>query len=235
MPTMPVPLAEFAERKLGCAGTISAADRLSPGLLHLQVSCPQPRRKRWAPGQEIEFRVGTRAFRHYNVLAYDEPAGVLGVLIHLHGDGPGSTWAGGREVGEQVVVLGPGGSLGQRPAERRLLLGDATTLGTFAGMIAAGPPGFVGAVEVAAADVAAAEKLVPGLAVVPAQAEPGAALRGWLTASLADLGPVPADVAYLLGHAQTIQELRTILRSSSTLDRRAIVTKPYWSTGKAGL
>jgi NADPH-dependent ferric siderophore reductase len=247
MPSMPVPLAEFAERKLGCAGTISAADRLSPGLLRLRVSCPQPRKKRWQPGQEIEFRVGTREFRHYNVLSYDPGAdgsdGLLTVLIHLHGDGPGASWASTRGVGDEVIVLGPGKLLATPAGERRLLLGDASTLGTFAGMIAdAGPAAdgaFLGAVEVDAADVDAAAAVVPGLAVLPSGpasgAEPGDALHDWLAMTIAERGPLPADAVYLLGHAQTIQRLRATLRADTTLDRRAIVTKPYWSTGKVGL
>ncbi len=269
MPSMPVPIADFTERKFGIAGTISAITRLSPGLLRLEVTCPQPKRKPWQPGHEIEFRVGERAFRHYSVMDYTPapaPApdadadggaggGVMTVLVHLHGDAPGTRWLLGRAVGDEVAVLGPGHALDRGPGGRRLLLGDTSTISTFAAMLTAdgvGPAGdhdapaatsaavagnvrYLGAVEVAEADAAAAAELLPGIDVVVAQEAPGEALAGWLGKAVAETGGDLADRAHLIGHAGTIQSLRTTLRATTTLDRRAIVTKPYWATGKVGL
>ncbi|MCK9879012.1 hypothetical protein MXD59_25190 [Frankia sp. Ag45/Mut15] len=265
MPSIPAPIADFTERKFGIAGTIRTITRLSPGLLRLQVTCPQPKRKPWQPGHEIELRVGERAFRHYSVMDYS-PAGatdadggagggVMTVLVHLHGTAPGTTWLLGRAAGDEVAVLGPGHALDRGPGERRLLLGDTCTIGTFAAMLAAdgvGPGGdngapattttavaggvrYLGAVEVAEADAAAAAELLPGIDVVVEQAAPGEALAGWVGNAAAEAGGDLADRAHLIGHAGTIQSLRTMLRATTTLDRRAIVTKPYWATGKVGL
>ena len=83
-----------------------------------------------------------------------------------------------------------------------------------------------------APDVEAAASLVPTLTVVPSEAEPGVGLHGWAAAHYVADGP--GDHAYLIGHAQTIQSLRTHLRGQG-LPRTAVTTKPYWATGRRGL
>jgi NADPH-dependent ferric siderophore reductase len=240
VPTRPVPVADLAERRFGVTGTIVAADLLSPGLLMLRFTCPHPRWKRWRIGQAIEFRVGRRMFRHYSVMDYhatdDESTGLMSVLFYLRSEGPGSLWISERTVGGTVTVIGPGSNLPELTGSRRLLLGDTTSLGAFAGMIAAAGEGtvFTGAVEVDACDIDAAERLAPGLTAVAAGDQPGAALLGWLVGAITEQ-PDLADIACLTGHAQTIGSLRDLLRAGSGLEARAIVTKPYWATGKAGL
>lgn len=128
--------------------------------------------------------------------------------------------------------MGPGGGLRGRIADRRLFLGDASTLGLFACLAAFGHGSVVGAVEVPALDVEAAAALVPDLQVLPAAASPGVALHEW---TITSYDPDPQrDHAYLAGQAQTIQALRTQLRVQG-LRRNAISTKPYWAAGKTGL
>jgi hypothetical protein len=89
--------------------------------------------------------------------------------------------------------------------------------------------------ELPAADVDAAAALVPALTVVPAGERPGDATQAWLAAELAEA----PEVAYLAGHAQSIQRQRSLLCANRgdrpALDRRAIVAKPFWADGKTGL
>jgi hypothetical protein len=45
---------------------------------------------RFTPGQEVEFRVDQRCFRHYTAAAFDSLLGEVDVVFYLHGDGPGA-------------------------------------------------------------------------------------------------------------------------------------------------
>jgi alkanesulfonate monooxygenase SsuD/methylene tetrahydromethanopterin reductase-like flavin-dependent oxidoreductase (luciferase family) len=177
VPTLPAPLAATAERWFGRPTTITAIEQLSPGLRRISFHTPDLIGRRWPPGQEIEFRVTDREFRHYTAFAVDTGAGTYDVVFTGTATGPGTHWAWNLRPGDGVGVMGPGG--GVRRGRRELLLGDATTLGLFAALLTDAQT-ITGAVEVPAADRDAASAIVPGLAVVPAGDRPGAALLDWL-------------------------------------------------------
>lgn len=144
----------------------------------------------WTPGQEIEFRVAEREFRHYTAAAIT--GGTVEVLFALTAPGPGTAWARALRPGDDTGgLLGPGGGVRRDPARHELFLGDASTIGLFAALLRDATDA-VGAVEVPAADLAAAAGLLPGLDVVAAGSEPGDALRGWLHEHL-PASPTPAD------------------------------------------
>lgn len=114
-----------------------------------------------------------------------------------------------------------------------LLLGDASALGVL-GWLAAdardhGVP-VRGAVELPAADLAAGAALAGGLDVVLADERPGIALHRWLATS----GVREQEHAVCVGHAQSLQSLRADLLTRG-VSRRAVTTRAYWSTGRAGL
>lgn len=229
MPTLPSPrLAGAAERWFGRPGTVVSLDEPAPGLRRVGFEVPALRDKPWTRGQEIEFRVSERGFRHYTMCAVDPGSGLLEVLFALAADGPGTRWARGLALGDPVAVMGPGGGVRRQAGERELFLGDSTALGLFHALAPTAAEA-TGAVEVPADTVPAARALLPGLDVLTEGAEPGEALLGWLGALDA-----PPPRACLAGHAGTLQDLRRLLRERG-LGRSAIATKAYWATGRAGL
>lgn len=232
MPTLPGVLADRMDRWMGRPSRTTSVEQLSPGLIRVRFEGEALRGRRWVPGSEIEFRVSTRDFRHYTPTAFDDEAGAIDVVFQLHGSGPGVDWVRGVAVGDDVMVLGPGGRPWLREGRRHAFVGDASALGLFASLLAALPSEATayGVVEVPAADVGAAAALVPGLTVVAATDTPGQAALSWLDGSL----PALPDHAYLAGHAQSIQRHRAVLCAGG-LRRKDVVTKPFWATGKAGL
>lgn len=232
MPTLPARLATGAERWFGRPATVTAVEDLTPGLRRVTFAVPALRGRSWTPGQEIEVRVAERDFRHYTPIGFDPDTGALAVVFALHSGGPGTAWARELATGDRTAVMGPAGGLRRRGGQRELFLGDATALGLFASLLPSAGEAF-GAVEVPAPDGAGAAALVPGLDVLPARAEPGAALDRWLGDRI---GVVPdaAQRACLVGHAQSIQRHRAALRAAG-LARGAVTVKPYWATGKRGL
>lgn len=240
MPTLPTTLAARAEKLFGRPGVVAAVHDPSPGLRRVLFTVPGLAGRRWTPGQEIEFRVAEREFRHYTAAHVDTVTGTVTVVFALHASGPGTRWARSLRQGDEVALMGPGGGVRRRPARRELLLGDATAIGLFAalrcagangaGATAVGPAGTHGVVEVPTADVDAAADLLPGLDVIAATPRPSEALHAWLE----DHDPGENDHVIIGGHANSAQELRRRLRDAG-LPRSAICVKAYWATGRAGL
>lgn len=237
MPSLPAPLAARAERWFGRPAAVVEVTELSPGLVRVGFLGPHWRGRPWIRGQEVEFRVGDREFRHYTAADVDPDRGRFDVVFVRHGEAPGTAWLAGLDVGTEVGVMGPGGGLRRGLDRRELFLGDATALGLFAALIPTAGDAR-GAVEVPAADVAAAAALVPDLAVVATGAAPGSALDSWLGVHADDLvrnDDPPPDQACLAGHVGTIDLLRRRIRTELGLPRRAVVTKAHWTEGRKGL
>jgi NADPH-dependent ferric siderophore reductase len=223
---------------MGRPAVAARVEVLSPGLVRVTFEGEALRARQWQQGSEIEFRVSTRDFRHYTPASFDDDAGRIEVVFQLHGSGPGADWVRGVRTGDEVVILGPvRRSSWLRNGRRPVFVGDASALGLFQALIASLPDATdaVGVVEVPEADLDAASDLVPTLTVVASTDVPGEASLTWLADELSGT----PDVAYLAGHAQSIQRQRAVLCDAAGdrpgLRRRNVVTKPFWATGKVGL
>lgn len=180
--------------------------------------------------------------RHYTLARVAAESRTATMVLHTRGDGPGRAWARELRPGDQLRLLGPGSSLS--PGRVDIVLGDTTAAGlamALLGRTAAAdrrPPTadttgpIVGAAEVDADDVAAAQALLPGLDVLVAGTQPGDALAGRLDEHCPAVTGV--ETARLAGHAQTCIRPRTVLRERG-LPRRRTHTHAYWADGKTGL
>ncbi|MGF1662020.1 MAG: siderophore-interacting protein [Kineosporiaceae bacterium] len=236
MPSLPAPLAARAERWFGRPATVDAVEKLSPGLFRVSFSVSGLRGRPWTPGQEVEFRVDNRNFRHYTPASFDAATGAVDVVFTRGAHGPGSRWASALRPGDDAAVMGPGGGVRFDTGRAALIAGDATTVGLFCGLAAAARAGVTGVVEVPEPDVAATRSLLPGLDVVAAEGVAGEAVSRWLSRWVTRRS-APADApprAYLAGDARTLAPWRSQLTAAGH-PRRDVVTKPYWSPGKAGL
>jgi NADPH-dependent ferric siderophore reductase len=138
MPELHPFLAQRAERWFGLASTVTAIEALSPTIRQVRFSGSSLQDRPWLPSHEVEFRVDDRALRHYTPARYDTASGVLDVLFYLHGRGPGSLWAAELQIGQTVLVMGPGnGGMSLQSADWHLFLGDESTLGVLHAMTSA--------------------------------------------------------------------------------------------------
>jgi NADPH-dependent ferric siderophore reductase len=232
VPTLPASLADRAERWFGHPVTVTAAESLSPNLRRITFSGEAMRDRSWRPGDEVQFRVADRHLRHYTPSRFDGRNGIFEIITFIRPGGPGSTWAAGLRPGSRVSVIGPNSGLRFRADHHQpLLVGDATAIGLFQALTQASagrPP--AGTIEVPAADRTATTEMTPHLTVLTEGTEPGDALLAWAR----DFTDTAARRAYLAGHAQTLQRLRTILRTRG-IARDRIATKAFWATGRTGL
>jgi NADPH-dependent ferric siderophore reductase len=233
VPEMPAFLANFLEPRFAKVAHVAEVEDLAPHLRRVRFAGAALRGVAFRAGQEIEFRVSDRAFRHYTPASFDPEQGIFDVLFFLHGRGPGSAWASALRHAQPVKVLGPGG--GFRLAEdvtTHVFLGDETSLGVFRAMRAATATRVIGAVEVDAGAEGWTGLAGLDLPAVARDGRRGGALRRWLDG----FRERPSDVAafYLVGHAATIVELREALLARGW-PRRAIRSKAYWADGRRGL
>lgn len=228
MPQLPAFLTPIT-RFVGAPAQVVAIEELGPWLRRVRFAGDALQSKSWRPGMEIELHVGDGAMRHYTPADWNAAEGSFSVVFHLHGHGPGSRWASGLSVGDAVRVLGPGGRFGMVAAGRHLVVGDETALGFGLALHAAQPAASHCLFEVDD-DVAAARRLVPGADVAQRTGERGDALLAALRTTAR-----PGDVAYLVGHAGTLQRLRRLWIDELRLPARAVRVKAYWADGRRGL
>lgn len=234
MPDIPPMLANVLEPRLARPARVHEIQQLTDRLRRIRLSGPALRRLSYHPGQAVEFRVSPSAFRHYTPMHYEPFTGVLDVLVHLHGYGPGSAWAANLQEGDNVGVLGPGGRFRRRDCDVHVFLGDETTLGLFHALRSHTDARVFGAVELESAALcdAAAPFVEPSVERLVRWGERGDALEEWIET----VDPHPRGLStcfYLAGHAQTIARLRSALRRRDW-PRSSIRTQAYWATGKRG-
>jgi NADPH-dependent ferric siderophore reductase len=232
MPELPVFLADFMEPRFARPVVVSHVEDLAKQLRRVRFQGESLRSVRFTPGQEIEFRVSDRAFRHYTPARFDAEAGEVEVVFFLHGHGPGSRWAEALAVGSPAKVLGPGGNFGLTDADKHVLLGDETALGLFHCLEAAGAS-VLGAVELDRGNEDWLSRVgASALEPVTRTGARGDALSGWLRGC--GLSPEARTSFYLAGHTASIVRLRKELVDAGW-QRGRIRTKPYWADGKRGL
>ncbi|MEM9493720.1 MAG: siderophore-interacting protein [Myxococcota bacterium] len=232
MPELPAFLANVLEPRFARPAQVVEVEPLSPRFRRVRFAGQALRGVSFTPGQEIEFRVSARAFRHYTPSRFDAEAGEVEVIFFLHGHGPGSRWAAELATGREVNVLGPGGRLRLRDGREHVFLGDETTVGLFVAMAHAATARVVGAIELDTDEHPVLEQIGLELDAIPRLGQRGEALLDWLGRN--QQSPDIARCFYLAGHTGTIVRLRSALRSAGW-ERTCIRTKPYWADGKRGL
>ncbi|MFF7554752.1 siderophore-interacting protein [Streptomyces olivaceus] len=212
-------------------GTVTEAEQVAARMRRLRIEGEQLAGLEVRPGQQVRVLVGGLTLRTYSIWHYDPSGGVdLCVLDHEAG-GPGAQWGRAVAPGEQVRLRRPEGTFTLRPdAARHLFVGDETASVAFGAMLAALPGEAVvsGCIETATA----ADRLPLA----------GGDRLDWILrdeTSLPDavrrLAPEPGGIAYVAGEAREVQAVRRVLVQEAGWDRRAVLTKPFWTPGKRGL
>lgn len=206
----------------------------------------------FVPGHAVAFRVSDRDHRNYTPSFFDSKTGVCEILFHLHGNGPGSEFAGNMKVGDQMKMVPPRGKklytgkegTGVNSGEAgpdlvtHFFFGDETSLGLFASLaqeIVAHGERYTGIMELDEANKPACEKL--GLAVHTVHKSalaPGRDASALLLSLLSEPGLLANNCCfYLIGNGHAIQAFRKTLKSLPVSP--AFKTQTYWMEGKKGL
>ncbi|NGZ85399.1 siderophore-interacting protein [Duganella sp. SAP-35] len=192
----------------------------------------------WTPGDKIQIQLGGWTQRTYTPMGWDADNGRTRILVHLHGDAPGTRWARALRVGDQCIVFGPRKSVRlSGPPSTVIVFGDETSLGLAAALShQLSAPTVIGLFEVSSpADAArAAERLDLNGVALCARLEDDrhfAELEQRMTALLREH---PAAELVLTGRAGAIQHISRLLRQHGVASERR-TSKAYWAPGKSGM
>ena len=231
-------MAQLKQKLLGGAlsafGTRTIVHRvwtLSPGIRCIRLFGPAIETLRWSPGDKVKLNIGGGLMRSYTPARVDRDEGFMDVVVHLHGNGPASSWATNLKRGDEVLFAGPAPSMPRRHDETTpwvLFLGDETALGLAQAMVQSCGPNtqVLGAIELSAHDAPAVDALDLLLQPVVREGAHGDALVQWLANTW--LPPDPG-IIWLSGEADSVLRLRTALLERG-VTREQLCIKPYWST-----
>ncbi len=199
---------------------------------------------RWAlPGGAVDLDVVRSTLpadrpvrmRTYTVRAYDAARGELTIDLVVHGDvGLAGPWAATAAVGDQILVVGPGGGYSPDPTyDHHLLVGDASALPAIAVTLERLPADAVGhaVIEVADADEELPLAAPPGVAVQWVHQGSGVAGLALVDAVRALPWPGGRVQCFVHGEAGAVRELRRYLRVERGLPATDLSISGYWRLG----
>ncbi|WP_089099323.1 siderophore-interacting protein [Streptomyces hyaluromycini] len=212
-------------------GTVTEAEQITARMRRLRIDGEQLAGLDVRPGQQVRVLVTGLTLRTYSVWRYD-PSGVVELCVLDHSEGgPGARWGRTVEAGEPVRLRRPEGTFTLRPdAAHHVFVGDETAAVAFGAMLAALPEEarISGCVET---ETAADRLPLPHAERLDWVLRAGTSLPE----AVRRLAPEPGGVAYVAGEARAVQAVRKVLVQEAGWDRRAVLTKPFWTPGKRGM
>lgn len=211
---------------------IAAVETVSPHFRMIEFEGDSLKDVAWTAGQKIQVAMGSGlSARTYTPMSWDAERGRTRLLAFMHGDGPGSRWAGTLRPGDGCHFLGPRRSLDLTGLAAPLVLcGDETSFG-LAAALGNGPT-----LLFEASDAAEARAALAAIHIEPAALIERTADDAHLAALEAGMSRPAASGAHfvLTGKASSIQRMMRCLKAAGVASPR-IRTKAYWAPGKAGL
>jgi NADPH-dependent ferric siderophore reductase len=226
-------------RKARYAATVQQVHRLTPRMIRIVFGGPALAAFNWnGPAAHIKLIFGADSAeqrapsRTYTPRHFDPATHQLTVDFVLHGEGPASTWAAQAQVGQPMLIAGPGRSYALDPQAQWLLIaGDESAIPAIATILEVVPPGVRTQVLLEVDDAS------DEYAIAPAQ--PHISLR-WLHRraglNLADEvaafhQPAGVGQVYVACEAEVMRGIRRHLLGERALPREWLTTRGYWKQG----
>ncbi|WP_343314179.1 siderophore-interacting protein [Brucella sp. BE17] len=214
---------------------IAAVETLSPRFRFVDLEGNNLKNVTWQPGQKVQVGVGAGfSTRTYTPVSWDADLGQTRLLAFLHGDGPGSQWAGSLRKGDTCQFFGPRRSLDMsRGDEPVVLFGDETSFALAMAMEGKSP---VAELIFEVSDAEESRGVLTAIGLGRATVVERRDGDAHLAAIGADLSRHVASGArfVLTGRAQSIQNVSQALKKSG-MASSSVKSKAYWSPGKTGL
>lgn len=168
-------------------------------------------------GYAVTFRVSALDHRDYTPIVFTKDT--CEIIFHIHGNGPGSAFADGLQVGDTTKMVIPRGRKLYREGVENFFFGDESSIGTLKAIMEEVP--CTGILELDEVNFRVPEKLGMQVDVVR---------KGSHSFDL-----VNEKAAYVLtGNGESIQRFRKLLKEKGVSGSQ-IITKAYWIPGKKGL
>lgn len=231
MPQMPLFLERTVQRLLAQQARVTQVETGPGSMRAILLEGRDVQKIKWTPGDSIKVFVGGGALRTYTPADCQAEQGLLRLLVHLHGNGPGSNWAAGLKVGDRVAFMKPERSLKPPRKDAQLIVfGDETALAlaTACRLLTTKP--VLGFFEMADPEAA---KHLPNL-IVRRKKPDETHLDELVQDALSSLKGSGAVDVILAGRAAALGPIRRALQANRQGDVK-LQMKVYWAEGKRGL
>jgi NADPH-dependent ferric siderophore reductase len=238
-------------RKPRFAATVQRVQRLTPRMLRVVFGGPALAAFNWnGPAAHIKLILGATAgesaarplSRTYTPRHFDAQRLELTVDFVLHGDGPAAAWAAQAEVGQPMVIAGPGRCYAlDRSARWLLLAGDESAIPALATILEVVPESVRTQVLLEVNAAADEFAITQPRANVDLhwlhRAQPvehgGTARAGIeLAAAVTAFAPPPGSGGiYVACEADAMRRIRRHLLMERSLPREWVTTRGYWKQG----
>jgi NADPH-dependent ferric siderophore reductase len=239
-------------RKPRYATTVQRVQRLTPRMLRIVFGGGDLAAFNWnGPAAHIKLFLGpispdseVRALsRTYTPRHFDAARGELTVDFVLHGEGPASTWAAQAQVGQAMIIAGPGRSYAlDAQTEWLLLAGDEAAIPAIASILEVVPDSVFTQVLIEVNDAADEFAIAPARGNVRLRwlhrAQPlvghGSAVRAGveLAAAVAAFErPSGEGRIYVACEAEAMRGIRRQLLLARGMPRDWVTTRGYWKQG----
>lgn len=216
---------------------VTAVETLSPHFRLVDLEGDALRDIAWDAGQKVQVAMGSGlTARTYTPMSWDAGRGATRILTFSHGDGPGSRWASGLQVGDTCQFFGPRRSLDLASLETPVVLfGDETSFGLGAALRDS-PLGGGGTYVFEVTDLAESRPVLEAIGLGDATLIERTAGEAHLARAETELARLAAGGAHfiLTGRASSIQHMSRVLKAAGVGSARVKV-KAYWAPGKTGL
>ncbi|HEX3838881.1 MAG TPA: siderophore-interacting protein [Steroidobacteraceae bacterium] len=241
---------ENRPRKQRYATTVKRVQRLTARMLRVVFGGPALADFNWnGPAAHIKLILGSDSAevrapsRTYTPRHFDAATQELTVDFVLHGEGPASAWASQAQIGQAMLIAGPGRSYAvDTQAQWLLLAGDESAIPAIATIVEAAPPGIRLEVLLEVNDAADEFAVAPRRPDVgirwlhraqPIVGHGGAARAGveLFTAVRAFQPPAGGGGIYVACEADAMRRLRHHLLIERALPPEWVTTRGYWKQG----
>ncbi|SIO36987.1 siderophore-interacting protein [Chitinophaga niabensis] len=219
MPRMPKWMGDAVESLMASkflTVTVTQVEYLSPEVKRVCFTGDLSRAD-FDAGYAVTFRVSALDHRDYTPVIFTKDT--CEIIFHIHGNGPGSAFADGLQVGDTTKMVIPRGRKLYREGVENFFFGDESSIGTLKAIMQEVP--CTGILELDEANFRVPEKL--GMQVDVVRKGDNA------------FAVVKEKAAYVLtGNGESIQSFRKLLKERG-VNSSQIITKAYWIPGKKGL
>lgn len=231
------------EKWIGRTGKVVETEMVTPHMKRVRLAGPELRHQEWGKGHHIRLFVNPLtklhdALRTYSVWYYDPEAGIVDLLMLMHGEGPGSQWIEKVQVGDSATFIGLMGRFRPKPeASYCLMAAEETGAVALQGLWKAMPEGtrVYGCFEADSPEEAL--PAVPGLNLPWVYRHGKAASpESGLVAAIKQIElPSEPGIAYVAGETKTVLAIRKYLIEEKGWPKQLIQAKPFWEAGRTGL
>ncbi len=187
-------------------------------------------------GDKIQINTGDWNFRTYTPVVVQHELGRVGILVYLHGNGPGSKWAKQARSGDALHVFGPRRSIQLSGSNAPLVIfGDETGIAVSASIQRRRERPITKMVFEATVP-SEVESIVQDMRLEKVDVFKKSPDGNVTEASIQSVLECARNGSHLLltGRAESIRQMRDRLRSEG-IPMSRVTTKAYWATSKQGL